>query len=137
VLARPGRALLRPHGRRDAYLGTDELTGVHESLGRNFMFLADLPGITHPDDVFLPVYALIAALFVWRFRRVVAVGSAMKLAGAPVGVFVVAASLDVIDAGPEEQLEVVAAMLGVAAFVALAVHHLLTALSEAGARPSA
>jgi hypothetical protein len=119
------------------YLGTDELTGIHESLGRNFMFLADLPGITHPDDVFLPVYALIAGVFVWRFRRVVAVASTMRLAAAALGVFVVAAALDVVDAGPEEQLEVVAAMLGVAAFIALAVHHLLAALSAGGARPSA
>ena len=49
----------------------------------------------------------------------------------------VAAALDVLDGGPEEQVEVVAAMLGVAAFVALAAHHVVAVLSGEAARPSA
>ena len=35
------------------YAGLDELFAIHESIGHNLQFLADVPGVTRPDDLVL------------------------------------------------------------------------------------
>jgi hypothetical protein len=48
----------------------DELLAIHESIGHNLPFLADLPGVKRPDDVLLMLYVPGALLFGWWFRDV-------------------------------------------------------------------
>jgi hypothetical protein len=48
----------------------DELLAIHESIGHNLPFLADLPGVKRPDDVLLMLYAPAALLVGWWFRDV-------------------------------------------------------------------
>jgi len=54
-----------------AVLAADELFGVHETLGHNLQFLADLPGVEHPDDLLFALYVVPLAIFAWSFRRIV------------------------------------------------------------------
>ena len=49
----------------------DELFAMHETLGHNLQFLADIPGVTRPDDVVVALYILPAVAFVYYFRDVV------------------------------------------------------------------
>ena len=49
----------------------DELFAMHETLGHNLQFLADIPGVTRPDDVVVALYILPAVAFVYFFRDVV------------------------------------------------------------------
>jgi hypothetical protein len=51
------------------YLTLDEGFAVHESLGHNLGFLADLPGVKRPDDVIFGLYALGALAFLVAYRR--------------------------------------------------------------------
>ena len=49
----------------------DELFAIHETLGHNLQFLADIPGVTRPDDVLIALYILPAVAFTYYFRDVV------------------------------------------------------------------
>src|SRR5215204_782033 len=53
-----------------AYLAADELFALHETLGHNLRFLADLPGVERPDDVVFLSYSVPLAIFAWAFRDV-------------------------------------------------------------------
>jgi hypothetical protein len=109
------------------YLAADELMAFHENIGRNLPWLADLPGVTHPDDVLPLLYGLIALGIVVYFRDVIfAAHEAIKLFVLAGGLFVVAAILDVVDLSQslEDFVEVASSCTGLIAFGALLVHHL-------------
>lgn len=111
------------------WLGADELMGGHETIGTNLSFLADLPGVHNADDVVVAVYGLIAVAIVWSFRDMLReANNALWLFAAAVATMVVASGLDLVGARwLEEPSEVVAAMLGLLGFGALALHHLIAA----------
>jgi hypothetical protein len=109
------------------YLAADELMAFHENIGRNLPWLADLPGVTHPDDVIPLLYGLIALAVIVRFRDVIfAAQRAIRLFAVAGGLFVVAALLDVADLSQalEDFVEVASTCTGLIAFGALLVHHL-------------
>jgi hypothetical protein len=54
-----------------ALLTLDETLAAHELLGHNMQFLADVPGVTRPDDLIFALYPLAAAGFTWHFRDIV------------------------------------------------------------------
>ncbi len=51
------------------YLAIDEFFGVHESIGHNMQFLANLPFIERPDDVIVMSYLFPVVLFFLYFRK--------------------------------------------------------------------
>lgn len=53
-----------------ALLAVDELFALHETIGHNLGFLADLPGVDRPDDVVFGLLGVAALFFVWSFRDV-------------------------------------------------------------------
>ena len=52
------------------FLGLDELFAIHESIGHNLRFLADVPGVSRPDDLVIALYAIPAFAFIYLFRDV-------------------------------------------------------------------
>jgi hypothetical protein len=66
------------------YAGLDELFAIHETIGHNLQFLADVPGVSRPDDVVIACYLIPAAAFGWIFRDVLLGNrrAAIALAGA-------------------------------------------------------
>lgn len=112
-----------------AFLAFDELLALHETIGHNLVFLADLPGVERPDDLVFAAYLIPAAAFVVYFRDV--------LRDAPVTVpafvvavclFAVSGVLDVIGAPLDEPMEILVAIAIVVGLVALMAKHLTTAL---------
>lgn len=61
------RPLLVVAGFGLGYLALDEQFAVHETIGHNLGFLADLPGVKRPDDVILASYAIPSVLFIYVF----------------------------------------------------------------------
>ena len=53
-----------------ALLAADELFAIHETIGHNLHFLADIPGVERPDDAIFALYAIPLSVFAWRFRDV-------------------------------------------------------------------
>lgn len=54
-----------------SYLSVDEQLGLHETIGHNLGFLADLPGVRHPDDLLVAAIGLGGVTFAFFFRDVV------------------------------------------------------------------
>jgi hypothetical protein len=50
------------------WLALDEDLGLHESIGYNLPFLADLPGVSHPDDALIGLYLLGGLLVLYLHR---------------------------------------------------------------------
>ena len=117
------------------FLAADELFGIHESIGLNFEFLADLPGIDRPDDAVIILYGLIALAVVVLFRDVIlgARGAMRYLVGALV-IMAAASVLDVlgVPVALENAVEVLGSVVGLLGFGALALHY----LREAGVIPA-
>lgn len=87
------------------YLGLDELLGVHESIGANMRFLADIPGVHTPEDVVISLYAIPGLIFLylfWDLLRASRLGLRLLIAGFALYVF--SAALDVLDTLMDEQL---------------------------------
>jgi hypothetical protein len=103
-----------------AFLAADELFGIHELLGHNLRFLADLPGVTRPDDVVFALYALPLAVFAWTFRDILrSHRTAVQLLGVGLGFFAVAVVGDIMSFGVDEPAEGLAAACLLAALVAI------------------
>lgn len=121
-------------GVASAALAVDELTGVHESIGHNLRWLAEMPGVERPDDAIIALYGLVALLYAWRFRRILLGSRAALIAGAlSFGTFVLAAGMDLVGAGLEEPLEVVATLAALAAVALLYRDLLRPDISPSGA----
>jgi hypothetical protein len=98
----------------------DELFAMHETLGHNLQFLADLPGVTRPDDVVVALYILPAAAFTYYFRDVVLGNrrAVFALAGA-LGFFALSVAGDVTGQTKFEAVMEVCSGLCIAAFLPL------------------
>lgn len=108
-----------------AYLAVDELLGIHETVGHNLPFLADLPGIEHPDDPIIALYMLPALVFVYVFRDLFGASARTRfLFAAGIGLFAGAIVADLADVPADELLEVLAAACLSAGFIVLIVLHL-------------
>lgn len=93
-----------------AFLAVDDLLAAHESVGHNLGVLARLPGIDHPDDVIVGLYAVAVGVFAWRHRDL-ASGTPLWpwIVGAIASTFAVVHDLLPVHAGGvEEVAEVVA-----------------------------
>ncbi|MEA2403206.1 MAG: hypothetical protein QOK00_3609 [Thermoleophilaceae bacterium] len=94
-----------------AYLAADELFAIHETLGHNLQFLADLPGVERPDDVVFLSYSVPLAIFAWAFRDILLANRrAVQLFAVGTGFFLVAAAADLAGVSIDEPAEVVAAI---------------------------
>jgi hypothetical protein len=101
-----------------AFLAADELFALHETLGHNLRFLADLPGVERPDDVVFLSYSVPLAIFAWAFRDVLlAQRRAVQLFAVGTVFFAVAAAGDLAGVSIDEPAEVVAALCLLAGLV--------------------
>jgi hypothetical protein len=108
---------------------TDELFAIHESVGHNLPFLADVPGVKRPDDLVLALYLPAALAFGWWFRDLLAEHRATRafLAGG-VGLFALSVAGDLLSLRAEEWFELLAGLSIAAGLVALMHYHLTRAL---------
>jgi hypothetical protein len=105
-----------------ALLAADENFGLHETLGHNLQFLADVPGVTRPDDLIFSQYAIALAIFAWQFRDVVlAHPKAVRLFAVGTVFFAVAVIGDLVGSGVDELAEVVASFFLLAGLVSMTV----------------
>jgi hypothetical protein len=103
-----------------AFLAADELFGIHELIGHNLRFLADLPGVTRPDDVVFALYTIPLAVFAWSFRDFVrSHRTAAQLFGIGLAFFAVAVVGDIRSSGVDEPAEGLAAACLLAGLVAI------------------
>jgi hypothetical protein len=92
-----------------ALLAADEMFALHETIGYNLGFLADLPGVQRPDDVLFLLEGLCVLGFAWAFRDVLlARRRATQLFVLGGAFFGVAAMGDLASLSVEEPAEVVA-----------------------------
>jgi hypothetical protein len=91
-----------------ALLAADDLGGIHETLGHNLRWLADLPGVDQPDDVVLALYALPVLALAVYYRHLLTASRALVLALAlGLASFGGAVLLDIVtDLRGEELLEI-------------------------------
>jgi len=114
-----------------AFLAADEIFALHESLGHNLQFLADVPGVNRPDDLIFSLYSIPLLIFTWRFRDVLlAHREPVRLFAVGILFFAVAAVGDLVGSYVDELAEVIAALCLVAGIVLMS---LMTLRQEVGA----
>jgi hypothetical protein len=132
--ARRVRACFLLLGAGLGFLALDEMLAIHETVGYNLDFLANVPGTNSPEDVVFALYALPAIAFFVAFRDVIRAsrwGTRLVVLG--VALFGVAAALDVTDALVDEQwVEPPASAVLVAGFALVAARHLASLPPDAG-----
>jgi len=144
--ARRDRLLVRFYGLAGAgalFLGLDEMLSIHETIGHNLQFLADVPGVERPDDLVLALYLIPGLAFLVYFRSIVLASErATRLIGLALGLFALSATADLAGASKvDEALEVLGGVCLVAGFGRLGWGHLrdglgLNGTAEAGPRPA-
>lgn len=85
------------------FLAGDDLLSLHETVGLNLGFLGGVPGVDHPDDAIMGLYALAVALFLWWHRDLAPAGSRARwawLVAAALG-----ASAELLDLLPTDRLD--------------------------------
>ena len=108
-----------------ALAGADELLAIHESVGHNLPFLADLPGVERPDDVLLVLYLPGAFAFAWWFRDIFwAQRATVVCMVAAICCFGLSIASDVASLRIEEWFELVAGLFVAAGVLALMHRHL-------------
>jgi hypothetical protein len=108
-----------------AVAGLDELLAIHESIGHNLPFLADVPGVKRPDDLVLALYLPAALAFGWWFRDVLVERRLTVACGiAAVFWFGLSVAGDLISLGTEEWFELLAGLFLAAGLVNLMYRHL-------------
>ncbi len=116
------------------YLALDEMLALHETIGYNLEFLADVPGTNSPEDVVFALYAVPAVAFFYVYRDLIAVsvwGARLVVLG--VALFGAAAVLDVLDAIVDEQwVEPPGSAALAAGFALVAARHLASLPPDAG-----
>jgi hypothetical protein len=89
------------------YLAADESFGIHETIGHNMQFLAEIPGIHYPDDFIVLVYGVVLLSFLFYYRNVyMNRRRPLIYFGTAVALFIGAAISDVIDFSLEEVVEI-------------------------------
>lgn len=113
-----------------AWLAIDEAMGVHETLGHNMDFLADIPGVSRPDDVIFALYGVPALVFAVLFRDVIfSSRKAVFFFGVAALIFLMAAGFDFLTVGLEETIEPVSTLCILAGIVVLALEQLSRAFA--------
>jgi hypothetical protein len=108
-----------------AVAGADELLAIHESIGHNLPFLADLPGVERPDDLLLVLYLPGAFAFAWWFRDVFwEQRLTVVCMAAAICCFGLSIASDLASLRIEEWFELVAGLFVAAGVVALMHRHL-------------
>jgi hypothetical protein len=107
-----------------ALLTLDETLALHELLGHNLQFLADVPGVERPDDLIFALYPFAAAIFAWRFRDILLRESPIVVVAFGLGVvcLVVAVIGDLVGSSLEEIAEPFAALYLLGGLVLLTAH---------------
>jgi hypothetical protein len=115
-----------------AYLAIDEFVAIHETVGHNLPFLADLPGVEHPDDILVSLYLIPALAFV-VWSRDILLGSRRSRTFFGLGIlFFLAAAVGDLAALPIDELcEVLAGAALAVGFISLIVEHLTVHLELA------
>jgi hypothetical protein len=120
-----------------AFLAFDEFFAVHETIGHNLVFLADLPGVERPDDLIIALYLIPAAAFLFYFRDVLTASRrAVGLFVAAIGAFLFVGLSDLAGVAADEPFEILSAACIAAGFVSLIVVHLTTALAAREHEPT-
>jgi hypothetical protein len=107
------------------WLGLDEGLALHETIGHNLGFLADLPGVRAPDDVIFALYVILAIAFAVAYRDLLAASRiALGLFAAGVAIAALAgvldaSSLDSSRSRREDVIETAAGLVLLAGYVAL------------------
>jgi hypothetical protein len=92
-----------------ALLTLDEIFALHETIGHNLHFLADVPGVERPDDLVFALYAPALLVFAWYFRDVLfAHRRPAQLFAIGAAVFAIATLGDLASSFIDEPAEVVA-----------------------------
>lgn len=103
-----------------AYLAADEVLGFHETLGANLRFLAQLPGIDHPDDAVFAAYALPVVAFAYCFRSILRSSRGVcAILAFGTGLYALGAVMDVASVPFEEYVEPLASFSLLIGFVTL------------------
>lgn len=104
-----------------AYLAADEIFGIHETIGANARYLADLPGVKHPDDIVIALYFLPVVVAVAYFRSVIFSSPRGRLFfAAAFAFYVLAALLDVTGALLDEPTEVLSSVFSLGGVTTIA-----------------
>jgi hypothetical protein len=96
------------------FLAGDDLLALHETVGHNLGFLTSVPGVDHPDDAVMGIYALLVIGFCFHHRELAPAGTSARtawLAAAVLGGTSIVLDMLPIDyTRPEEGLEVLCAV---------------------------
>jgi hypothetical protein len=112
-----------------AFLALDETFGIHETLGHNLIFLADVPGVERPDDLIIALYLIPAIAFLVYFRDLFVDSRwAVRFFALAIATFALAEFSDLAGLPTDEPLEMLSAAAVVGGFAALLVAHLSRAL---------
>jgi hypothetical protein len=108
------------------YAGLDELFAIHESIGHNLQFLADVPGVSRPDDLVIALYLIPAAAFAYAFRDALLANRRAALAlGVGLGLFALSTVGDLLGRTTvEEYLELCSGICIAAGLATLMFWHL-------------
>ena len=112
-----------------AVAGADELLAIHETIGHNLRFLADVPGVKRPDDLLLLLYLPGALAFAWWFREVLREHRlTLGCMVAAIVCFALSAAGDLASSRAEEWFELLAGLFIATGLLALMHRHLKTNL---------
>ena len=110
-------------------LAIDEFFAVHETIGHNLVFLADLPGIERPDDAVFLMLLLPAGAFIYAFRDILLGSRRLRqYFGGALVAFVLAAFSDIAGLLTEEPLEILSGLCIVIGFASLISEHVSACL---------
>jgi hypothetical protein len=112
-----------------AVAGADELLAIHESIGHNLRFLADVPGVQRPDDLLLLLYLPGALAVAWWFRDILLEHRlTVACMAAAIACFALSAAGDLASLRAEEWFELLAGLSIAAGLLDLMHRHLKTNL---------
>ena len=118
-----------------AFGGLDELFAIHETIGHNLQFLADIPGVSRPDDLVFALYLIPTAAFAYLFRDTLRSDTRAAVAFTFGFAFLVlAVGADLAGASVEEYFEGLSGLC-IGAGLALLIHSHLTRALRVPAEP--
>ncbi|MEA2330209.1 MAG: hypothetical protein QOH58_347 [Thermoleophilaceae bacterium] len=119
-----------------ALLTFDETFALHETVGHNMHFLADVPGVERPDDLIFALYPIAVGVFAWRYRDVLlAHPRAVRLFAVGGFFFLIAVAADLASVHLDEVAEPAAGLCLVAGLVVITANVLRQELLT-GPRPN-